>query len=155
MHEDLMRTVVEMAVDNVRSGTGGPFAALVVKQGGIVGEGSNRVTSDNDPTAHAEINAIRSACAVLGTFDLAGCDLYTSCEPCPMCLGAVYWARLDHIFYAATREDAMAAGFDDETIYEELVRPVSERRIEMIQVLPEAADKAFRAWASYDARVPY
>ncbi len=150
-----MRTAVEMAVDNVCSGTGGPFAALVAREGRIVGRGCNRVTVDNDPTAHAEINAIRSAAAAVGTFNLSGCDLYATCEPCPMCLGAVYWARLDRIFYAATRKDAMAAGFDDEAIYDELARPVSERGIAMIRALPEAADAAFRAWAAYEARVPY
>lgn len=150
-----MRTAVEMAVENVRSGRGGPFAALVVRQGRVVGRGCNRVTIDNDPTAHAEINSIRSAAAAMGTFNLAGCELYATCEPCPMCLGAAYWARLDRIFYAATRDDAMAAGFDDETIYKELARPLSERSIEMIRTLPEEADTAFRAWADYETRVPY
>lgn len=155
MREDLMQTAVEMAANNVRSGTGGPFAALVVEDGRIVGEGTNRVTTSNDPTAHAEILAIRSACEALGAFQLHGCELYTTCEPCPMCLGAIYWARIDRIYYAATREDAREAGFDDEYIYEELARPLSERRIEMVRALPEAASKAFDVWAAQSNRMLY
>lgn len=155
MREELMRTAVEMAVHNVRSGTGGPFAALVVEDGHIVGEGTNRVTIANDPTAHAEMLAIRSACEALDTFLLQGCELYTTCEPCPMCLGAVYWSRIHRVYYAATRKDAREAGFDDEDIYAEVVRPLSERRIEMVQALPEAAAKAFDAWAAQTDRVPY
>lgn len=150
-----MKTAVDMAVENVRSGRGGPFAALVVRDGRIVGRGTNRVTSANDPTAHAEVVAIRSACEALGTFHLHGCRLYATCEPCPMCLGAAYWSRLDAVYYAATREDARDAGFDDEHIYRELALPASERRIEMARVLPESAARAFEAWAEKADRTPY
>lgn len=150
-----MRRAVELAVENVRSGSGGPFGALIVRNDRIVAEGANCVTSSNDPTAHAEIIAIRSACKGLGTYQLRGCDLYTTCEPCPMCLGAAYWSRLDRIYYAATREDAGAAGFDDEDIYEELALPVCDRRLDMIHVLPEAAMRAFEAWKETSNRIPY
>ena len=115
-HEDFMRQAIALAVENVKSG-GGPFGAVIVKDGKVVATGVNRVTSDNDPTAHAEVNAIRKACMLLGTFDLSGCVLYTSCEPCPMCLGAIYWAHLDKIYYGANQRDAASANFDDSYIY--------------------------------------
>lgn len=150
-----MGAAIDLAVRNVRSGKGGPFAALVVQDGRIVGEGTNCVTSSNDPTAHAEINAIRSACAELQSYRLNGCELYTTCEPCPMCLGAIYWARIDRVYYAATRDDARDAGFDDRHIYEELARSIPHRRIDMIRALPESAAKAFDAWAEQSDRVPY
>lgn len=155
MHDDLMRAAIDLAVRNVRSGKGGPFAALVVQDTRIVGEGTNCVTSSNDPTAHAEINAIRSACTEVQSYRLIGCDLYTTCEPCPMCLGAIYWARIARVYYAATQDDARAAGFDDWHIYEEMARPIPDRRIDMIRTLPEYGTKAFEAWAEQSDRVPY
>lgn len=120
MTNSFMEQAIQLAVENVRSGRGGPFAAVVVKNGQVIATGSNRVTSTNDPTAHAEVTAIREACRALNTFQLTGCDLYTSCEPCPMCLGAIYWARPDRVYFAATASDAADAGFDDSFIYEEL-----------------------------------
>src|SRR5690606_33338909 len=119
MKESFMRRALKMAADNVRAGKGGPFAALVVRDGRIVGRGTSLVTSINDPTAHAEVVAIRDACANLGEFQLEGCDVYSTCEPCPMCLGAIYWARPGRVFYAATQQDAAEAGFDDVFIYQE------------------------------------
>ncbi len=135
-----------MAVENVRSGRGGPFAALVVKNGAVIGSGVNLVTASNDPTAHAEIVAIRDACRRLGDFQLNGCQIYATSEPCPMCLGAIYWARPARVFFAATKEDAAAAGFDDRLIYEELERPFSERRIPMISLMRPEAQRAFQEW---------
>ena len=122
---DHMRRAISLAEDNASSGNGGPFGAVIVKDGKVVAEGSNTVTVDNDPTAHAEVNAIRRACAVLGTFDLSGCELYTSCEPCPMCLAACYWAHISRVYYAAGRDDAAAAGFDDDMIYVEVAKPAA------------------------------
>jgi tRNA(Arg) A34 adenosine deaminase TadA len=153
-HSAFMRTAIERAVDNVHDG-GGPFAALVVRDGAIIAQGTNRVTASNDPTAHAEMMAIRAACTALGRFHLDGCMLYTTCEPCPMCLGAIYWARLDGVFYAGTREDAAAAGFDDAHIYEEVNRPPEERSIRMRPCLSEAGRQPFDAWSQNDARVGY
>jgi len=150
-----MRRAVEMAVRNVRSGAGGPFAALVVADGRVVGEGTNRVTTTNDPTAHAEVIAIRSACRALETFQLRSCELYTTCEPCPMCLGAVYWSRIERIYFAASRADARVAGFDDEDMYDDLARPIAERRIEMIRIGTDAAAEPFEAWAALGDRIPY
>ncbi|MFW5972346.1 MAG: nucleoside deaminase [Bacteroidota bacterium] len=155
MREDFMRRALEMAVVNVRKGLGGPFAALVVRDGNIVGEGTNLVTSAVDPTAHAEIMAIRDACRQLGKFQLTGCDLYTSCEPCPMCLGAVYWARVDRVFYAASQRDAAEAGFDDAFIYREMTLPRSQREIPMGQVLGEDGGRPFAAWELFEGRVEY
>jgi guanine deaminase len=144
--EELMREAIRLAVRNVTSGEGGPFAALVVKDGQVIATGVNRVTSANDPTAHAEIVAIREACTRLESFQLTGCELFTTCEPCPMCLGAIYWARPDRIFFAATRHDASAVGFDDGHIYQELARPAEERAIPMGQLLREEALQIFGAW---------
>src|ERR1700729_1872325 len=141
-----MARAIELAVENARSGRGGPFAALVVKDGRIMGEGVNSVTSSNDPTAHAEVVAIRAACSAIGTFQLEGCDLYTTCEPCPMCLGAIYWARPARVFYANTAADAAAIGFDDAFIYSELKRPLADRKVPMIQLMRENALAAFREW---------
>lgn len=152
--EYFIRKVIVSAQENVRRG-GGPFAALVVHHGEILALGTNRVTTDNDPTAHAEIVAIREACRQLGHFQLTGCDLYTSCEPCPMCLGAIYWARPARVFYAATRYEAARAGFDDAFIYEELTRPGSERRIPLIHVPDETAWMPFQAWLDHPDRKPY
>ncbi len=150
-----MQEAVELAVENVRAGRGGPFAALVVKDGAVIARGVNRVTATNDPTAHAEIVAIREACRRLGTFQLDGCDLYTTCEPCPMCMGAIYWARPRRVYYAATRQDAAAAGFDDDYIYDELAKPPAARRITMIPLLRQKARRAFDAWAQQEGRVEY
>src|ERR1700719_727353 len=134
MSAELMRRAIAVAFENVRSGRGGPFGALVAKDGKIIGEGANSVTTRNHPTAHAEIVAIRAACRALGTFQLMGCELYTTCEPCPMCLGAIYWARPARVFYGGAAADAADAGFDDAFIYEELRRPLESRRIPMIQL---------------------
>jgi guanine deaminase len=155
MQNPFMQKAIELSIENVRSGRGGPFAALVVKAGGIVGQGTNLVTSTNDPTAHAEIVAIREACRALGHFQLFGCEIYTSCEPCPMCLGAIYWARPAQVFFAATAKDAGAGGFDDSFILEQFRLPVSERRIPMIQLMREEALQAFRLWEQKTDRIEY
>ena len=152
---EFMRKAIELSVENVRSGQGGPFAALVVKDGKIIAQGTNRVTFMNDPTAHAEIVAIREACRALGHFQLHGCEIYTTCEPCPMCTGAIYWARPDRVWYASTRQDAAAAGFDDAFIYEQFWLPVSQRRIPMIQILREEARQVFQAWEEKTDRIQY
>lgn len=141
-----MRAAIQLAEQNVGSGSGGPFGAVVVKDGEIIAMGSNQVTDSLDPTAHAEVVAIRKACKALGTFQLTGCDIYTSCEPCPMCLGAIYWARPESVYYANTREDAAAIGFDDQYIYDEVSADLSERSIPMIPLLREEALQAFSKW---------
>jgi tRNA(Arg) A34 adenosine deaminase TadA len=146
MHESFMSRAIELAVENVRRGRGGPFAALVVRNGSILAEGTNLVTSENDPTAHAEVVAIRAACRSLGSFQLTGCDIYTTCEPCPMCLGAIYWARPARVFCGATSADAAAAGFDDSFIYEQSCIPAAKRRIPMLTFMREDALRAFREW---------
>jgi guanine deaminase len=146
MAEELMRRAIVLALENIRNAQGGPFGALVVKDGRVLAEGVNRVTATNDPTAHSEIVAIREACRALGNFQLTGCDLYTTCEPCPMCLGAIYWARPARVFYACVAADAAAAGFDDALIYEELARPFAERRLPMKQLLREEALEIFSQW---------
>ena len=155
MSAEFMRRAIALALENVRSSCGGPFAAVVVKDGRIVGEGSNRVTITNDPTAHAEIVAIREACRALGDFQLTGCDLYTTCEPCPMCLGAIYWARPARIFFASVAADAADAGFDDAFIYDELKKPLVGRRIPMTQLLREEALAIFSAWKQQPNKTPY
>jgi tRNA(Arg) A34 adenosine deaminase TadA len=155
MNEHFMRRAIALAVQNVQSGGGGPFAALVVKDGKIIAEGANQVTSMNDPTAHAEIVAIRAACRALDDFQLTACDLYTTCEPCPMCLGAVYWARPARIFYAATAAHAAAAGFDDAFIYQEIRRSFNERRLPFMQMLRNEADAPFQAWAAFNDKRQY
>ena len=152
---DHMRRAIRLAEENAASGNGGPFGAVIVKDGKVVAEGSNTVTVDNDPTAHAEVNAIRRACAVLGTFDLSGCELYTSCEPCPMCLAACYWAHVSKVFYAAGREDAADAGFDDEMIYVEVAKQLNERKLPFIQLLPEEGLRPFLLWGSNPDKVRY
>lgn len=151
---EFMRRAIALAIDNVRSG-GGPFAAVIVRGGQIVAEGANRVTQANDPTAHAEIVAIREACRVVNDFQLEGCDLYTTCEPCPMCLGAIYWARPSRILYASTAADAARAGFDDAFIYEELKKTAEQRRIPMSQILREEALAVFAAWRDLATKTPY
>lgn len=153
--EQFMRRAIALALENARSGAGGPFAALIVKDGAVIAQGANRVTSTNDPTAHAEIVVIREACRALQTFQLPGCELYTTCEPCPMCLGAIYWARPARIFYAATGAEAAAAGFDDKFIYEEMQRPTGQRRIPTTQILHEESQAIFAVWAKQENKQPY
>jgi len=150
-----MARAIGLAIDNVRSGRGGPFAAVVVKDGRIVAEGTNRVTSSNDPTAHAEVVAIREACATLGGFQLDGCDLYTTCEPCPMCLGAIYWARPSRVYFASTAADAAAAGFDDAFIYQQLALPFAGRKIPFIGMMRQESLQCFRAWTEKQDRIDY
>lgn len=153
--EKFMRRAIALALENIRSGAGGPFAALIVKDSAVIAEGTNRVTSTNDPTAHAEIVAIREACRALQTFQLQGCDLYSTCEPCPMCLGAIYWARPARIFYAASGAEAAAAGFDDQFIYEEMKRPAGQRRIPSTQILYDESQAIFAAWAAQENKQSY
>lgn len=150
-----MTAAVELAVNNIRDGNGGPFAALIVRDGEMLAPGTNLVTSSNDPTAHAEIVAIRRACERLGTFHLSGCEIYTTCEPCPMCMGAIYWARADRVWYAATRADAADAGFDDDFIYTELAAPIDHRTLPMRQVARDAALRLFRDWDRKIDKVKY
>ena len=155
MRNEFMQRAIALAIENVRSGRGGPFGAVIVKNGKIIAEGANGVTATNDPTAHAEITAIRAACLALKDFQLTGCDLYTSCEPCPMCLGAIYWARPARVYYAATANDAAAAGFDDSFIYEQLPLPFEQRKIPMKRLLREEAQAAFAAWKEKSDKVSY
>jgi guanine deaminase len=155
MSNPFMARAIELAIENVRSGKGGPFGAVIVKDGEIIAEGMNNVTSTNDPTAHAEVMAIRGACAKLGTFQLDGCELYTSCEPCPMCLGAIYWARPDRVYYAGTAADASRVGFDDSFIYKEIPLAPAERKIQMIHIMGDRAQEAFRAWEQQPNKIPY
>jgi len=155
MDNPFMARAIQLAVKNVRSPSGGPFGAVIVKDGGIVAEGANQVTSSNDPTAHAEVLAIRAACAKLKTFELHDCDIYTSCEPCPMCLGAIYWARLSRIYFASAAADASKAGFDDSLIYREIAQPHAQRAIPMIQMMHEESLAAFRAWEEKPNKIAY
>jgi tRNA(Arg) A34 adenosine deaminase TadA len=150
-----MRAAIALAEKNVADGVGGPFGAVIVGDGEIIGEGTNLVTSANDPTAHAEVVAIRRACEKLGTYNLEGCEIYTSCEPCPMCLSAIYWARLDRIFYGNTKVDAAEIDFDDDFLYTEIPKPIAERSIPTEQMLHEESIKAFQAWAVSEDKVPY
>ena len=150
-----MRRAIELARQGVDANAGGPFGCVVVKNGEIIGEGNNRVTSTNDPTAHAEIIAVREACAHLGNFQLDGCTIYTSCEPCPMCLGAIYWARPDRVFYACTRDDAAKIGFDDDFIYEELEKTNNDREMVAVELMREEALEVFRSWAQKPDKVEY
>ena len=152
---DFMREAIRLSVEKMRAGHGGPFGAVVVKDGRVIARGFNQVTSTLDPTCHAEVDAIRKACKALGTFQLEGCDLYTSCEPCPMCLGAIYWARPRRVFYGNTRADAAAVGFDDQLIYEELARPLEARQLPMTQLLRDEALAGFRAWQQHEGRTDY
>ena len=154
-HNEYLRRAIEIAVANVVDGHGGPFGAVVVCEGRIIATGANRVVPENDPTAHAEVVVIREACHILNRFQLNDCAIYTSCEPCPMCLGAIYWARLREVFFAASREDAAGAGFDDSLIYKEIPLAPSERRIGMRQLACPDADAPFRAWAGKQDRIPY
>jgi guanine deaminase len=154
MHTAFIKQVIQMAADNVRR-DGGPFAALIVKDGIVIAAGTNQVTRTHDPTAHAEIVAIREACRILGDFQLTGCDVYSSCEPCPMCLGALYWARPERIFFAATHEDAAAAGFDDQFIYQEMLLPLVNRNIPTFHVSLSGATRPFDEWRSKAEKVTY
>lgn len=149
-----MRRAIALSRESV-SGGGGPFGAVIVKDGNVIAEAHNSVTSDNDPTAHAEVNAIRKASAKLGTFDLTGCELYTSCEPCPMCLGAIYWAHISRLYYSSTREDAAMAGFDDDFIYREFSRGVGGRSIPTSRLLPGEAAGVLRQWRDSDKVTRY
>jgi len=155
MKTKFMRAAIRLSLKKMRRGQGGPFGAVVVWRGKIVGRGWNRVTSTNDPTAHAEVTAIRDACRRLKTFRLEDCEIYTSCEPCPMCLAAIYWARIGRIFYASARRDAAAIGFDDDLIGREIARPVSRRKIPMRQLLRGKARKVFQEWRDKPDKVPY
>jgi tRNA(Arg) A34 adenosine deaminase TadA len=155
LNNPFMQDAIERAMENVRSGRGGPFGAVVVKDGRVIATGVNSVTASNDPTAHPEVNAIREACRTLETFQLTGCEIYTSCEPCPMCLGAIYWARPDRVFFAATASDAAAAGFDDSFIYAELKVPHQERKIPFESLMHEAGLEPFREWMRKNDRVRY
>ncbi len=155
MSVEFMRRAIALGMENVRTAGGGPFAALIVKNGRVVAEGVNRVTTTNDPTAHAEVVAIREACLTLGDFQLAGCDLYTTCEPCPMCLGAIYWARPARVFYACIAADAAAVGFDDAFIYDELKLGHAERRLPMQQLLREESLELFSLWKQQEKKIHY
>ena len=149
-----MREAIKLSAESVRSG-GGPFGAVIVRNGEIIARGENRVTVCNDPTAHAEVSAIREAAARMGTYDLSGCEIYSSCEPCPMCLGAIYWARLDRLYYAGTRADAANVGFDDAHIYEELPLDPSQRELPTQTLLREEAQRVFEAWAEKTDKKEY
>jgi guanine deaminase len=155
MDNPFMTRAIQLSIENVHLGLGGPFGAVVVKDGAIISEGANLVTFTNDPTAHAEVLAIRAACKKLAIFDLEGCEIYSSCEPCPMCLAAIYWARLSRIYFANADADASRIGFDDSLIYRELAQPPSQRRIPMIQMMREEALAAFRAWEKKSDKITY
>ena len=154
-HEELMARAVALSETGVRKGSGGPFGALIARDGEIISEGWNRVPSSNDPTAHAEVVAIRAAAQSLGTHVLKGCTLYTSCEPCPMCLAATYWARIDHVFYANTRADAASGGFDDQVFYDELSKPETHRALPMTRIVLPRAAEALREWERDPEKTPY
>ena len=152
---EFLRRAIALATQNVTSGNGGPFGAVIVRDGRIVGEGFNTVTATCDPTAHAEVNAIRAATRALGTFSLAGCELFTSCEPCPMCLAATYWARIDRIYFGASAADAARAGFDDAFLYDEMRKDRSTRTLPATQLLGEEAWSSFAAWIASPKKVEY
>lgn len=150
-----MSEAVNLAVNGIEKNEGGPFGAVIVKNGKIIGRGNNRVTSTNDPTAHAEIIAIKEACKTLNNFQLDGCEIYTSCEPCPMCLGAIYWARLDRIYYACTKKDAGEIGFDDAFIYEELPKAMQDRKIKGLSLGREEGLRVFKLWKEKEDKIKY
>ena len=154
-HSEFMLEAIQLSISNVEGGNGGPFGAVVVKDGKIIARGVNQVTAGNDPTAHAEIVAIRNACIVLNSFQLDDCEIYTSCEPCPMCLGAIYWARPAKLFYANSKEDATAINFDDQFIYEEIAKPVEERKLFTRQIMRESALEAFTKWSESTIKTEY
>ena len=155
MDPRFMREAIRLARAGMRRGRGGPFGVVIVRDGRIIARGSNQVTSKNDPTAHAEVVAIRAACRRLGAFQLADCELYTSCEPCPMCLAAIYWARIPIVYFANTRADAAAIGFDDDFFYRELARPISRRKLKMSQLLRDEAKPVFEEWMKKGDKVRY
>lgn len=154
-NSEFLRRAIALATQNVEQGNGGPFGALVVRKGQVVGEGANTVTATNDPTAHAEVNAIRAAARALNTFTLSGCDLYTSCEPCPMCLAAAYWAHVDAIYYGASAADAARAGFNDAFLYQEMSRNHELRKIPIRQLLSDEAQASFAAWLASPTKIAY
>ncbi len=154
-HEDLMRRAIALSAEKMQQGAGGPFGTVIARDGKIVAEGWNQVTSTNDPTAHSEVVAIRRACEAIGSFDLSGHEIYASCEPCPMCLAAIYWARLDRIWFGNDRTQAAAIGFDDEFLYRELPKPIAARAIPTASLLPEEAHAAFDAWVQKPDKVAY
>ncbi len=153
--QQFMREAIRLSVEKMEQGYGGPFGAIVVRDGEIIARGFNNVLASNDPTAHAEVDAIRKASQALSTFDLSDCELYTSCEPCPMCLGAIYWARFRKVYYGNTRQDAANIGFDDALIYEEIEKPIAQRRIPMEQLLPTEAKAGFTAWEQREEKKSY
>lgn len=153
-HRKFISQAIKLSASNIKNG-GGPFGAIVVRKGRIIGRGANRVTSNLDPTAHAEIVAIRQACAKIKNFDLSGCEIYTSCEPCPMCLAAIYWARIDHIYFANTRKDAALVDFDDEFIYREIPKHHRQRKITMSQIGRKEALKVFKDWKNLESKTTY
>lgn len=153
-NEELMQRACRLSEESVKSG-GGPFGAVIAKDGVIIAEASNSVTRDCDPTAHAEVNAIRQACERLMTFNLQGCEIFCSCEPCPMCFGAIYWARIDKIYYSNNRKDAAAVGFSDDFIYNEIQKSPTDREKPMVELLPEAGKEAFRLWSASKTKEEY
>lgn len=155
VHEKFMRMAIELSEQNVKQGQGGPFGAVIVKDGIVLARSANKVVQENDPTAHAEVSAIRLACRELNTFNLSGCEIYTSCEPCPMCLGAIYWAHIDKIYYANTKEDAAGIGFDDEFIYKEIAIPIEKRKLQFKQFIREEALQVFKLWKLSDIKTHY
>ncbi len=152
---EFMRQAIDLATENVATGAGGPFGAVIVKDGAVIATGANCVTRSNDPTAHAEVTAIRNAATALGSFELTGCTIYSSCEPCPMCLGAILWARLDALYFGSTAGDAAAAGFDDSAFYEQVRKSVDERNLPTECLMREEAAESFRAWEEFESRVKY
>jgi guanine deaminase len=154
-HRPFMARAIQLSLENVRSGRGGPFGCVIAKEGSVLAESVNQVTATNDPTAHAEVLAIREACQKLGCFELRDCYLYTSCEPCPMCLGAIYWARLNKVYFGSLASDAAKAGFDDSAIYAEIAQPHSRREIPMIQMMRDEALVAFQEWEAQPGKIPY
>lgn len=155
MNKDFMNQAIQLSLDNMRKGAGGPFGSVVVKDGKVIGIGWNQVTSTNDPTAHAEVVAIREACKNVGNFDLSGAEIYTSCEPCPMCLSAIYWARIERIYYANTRQDAANIAFDDDFIYQEIPKDRKDRKVPMEQCCHEEALTVFREWQQKQDKITY
>jgi tRNA(Arg) A34 adenosine deaminase TadA len=155
MDHAFMARAIQLSLENVRSGRGGPFGTVIVKEGRVLAEAANQVTASNDPTAHAEVVAIRDACQKLRCFELRGCVLYTSCEPCPMCLGAIYWARIDRVFFGNLAADAAKIGFDDSAIYAEITQPHAEREIPMVQMMRDEALTAFREWEQHPGKIRY
>ncbi len=155
MKEEFMQAAIAESKRGMDQNEGGPFGAVIVKDGKIIGRGNNKVTSTNDPTAHAEVTAIRAACTAIENFDLSGCQIYTSCEPCPMCLAAIFWSRIDCIYFANTKKDAAAINFDDDFFYQEIDKPLNERSIPMMQMMRDDALKVFQAWTDKTDKITY